>query len=83
MMTFDTPEAIEFYRVTVIAHGAALYLNTGMKPNRAYTPTAMRNALNAVTGSKAKHLRAALHAYVVACDEIGHEVAVTVRQAVK
>lgn len=66
-VVFDTPEAIAFYRATVIASGAALYLNTGMKPNRAYTPTRMRDALNELTGSKAKNLKAALSAYVEAC----------------
>lgn len=60
----DTPEAIALVRATVISHGAALYLNTGMKPNRAYTPTAMRDALNGITGSTAKNLKAALTAYV-------------------
>lgn len=78
---FDTPEAIAYFRATAIAHGAALYLNTGMRPNRAYTPTRMRDALNGITGAKARNLKAALAAYVEGCDEIGHEVAATVRRA--
>lgn len=71
---FDTPEGVAFFRATAIAHGAALYLNTGMKPNRAYTPTRMRDALNELTGSKAKNLKAALTAYVDACAEIGYVI---------
>jgi hypothetical protein len=60
----DTPEAIALVRATIIASGAALYLNTGIKPNRAYTPTRMRDALNDITGAKAKRLVGALAAYV-------------------
>lgn len=80
-ISFDTPEGIALYRLTVIASGAALYLNTGMKPNRSYTPTAMRDALNAVTGSKAKNLKAALTAYVDMADEAG--VPITNSQVLK
>ena len=62
--SFDTPEGIDFYRQTVIASGAALYLSTGLRPNRMYTPTRMRDALNEFSGSKAKNLKTALHDYV-------------------
>lgn len=68
----STPEAIALVRATVIAHGAALYINTGIKPNRAYTPTRMRDALNEMTGSKAKNLKGALTAYVDALAAAGH-----------
>lgn len=73
-ISFDTPEGIEFYRMTVIASAAALYINTGMKANRAYTPTRMRNALNEVTGSKAKNLKEALRAYVAAAEVAGRPI---------
>lgn len=66
-----TPEAIDVVRGVVIASAAALYLNTGMKANRAYTPTAMRKALNGITGVEAKTLRAALIAYVAKCEQVG------------
>lgn len=69
-----TPEAVAFVRATVIASGAALYLNTGLKPNRAYTPTAMRDALNGITGSTARNLKAALVDYVDAAAKAGHPV---------
>lgn len=74
MVTFDTPEGIEFYRVTVIASGAALYINSGLRPNRAYTPTRMRDALNRATGSNAKNLKAALTAYVDKAAEFGQPI---------
>ncbi len=70
----DTPESVALFRMTVIASGAALYINTGMKPNRMYTPTNMRNALNEVTGSKARNLKAALTAYVDVCATFGTPV---------
>jgi hypothetical protein len=73
-MMFDTPESIAFYRMTVIASGAALYINTGIKPNRAYTPTRMRDALNQATGSSAKNLKAALTAYVDKAEEFGRPI---------
>lgn len=73
-LSFDTPEAIAWYRLKVIASGAALYINTGMKPNRAYTPTRMRDALNAATGSKAKNLKAALLAYVEGSEAAGYPI---------
>lgn len=74
MASFDTPEGVEFFRVTVIASGAALYINSGIRPNRAYTPTRMRDALNAVTGSKAKNLKDALTAYVDKAEELGQPI---------
>jgi len=69
--TFTGKQAIDLFRSIVIASGAALYLNTGMKPNRAYTPTRMRNALNELTGSNAKTLKGALTAYVDALEAQG------------
>lgn len=68
------PDAVALVALLTVASGAALYLNTGMKPNRAYTPTAMRDALNRATGSKAKNLKAALTAYVEAMDAAGRPV---------
>ena len=74
MQTFDTPDAIAFYRATAIASAAALYLNTGMRANRAYTPKAMTAALNQISGSKAKSLKPALRDYVLHADKAGHPV---------
>lgn len=62
---FDGPEAVAIYRAAVLESAAAMYLNTGMKPNRAYTPTRMRDALNDDSGSKAKNLKQALRDHVI------------------
>lgn len=71
---FDTPEGIAFYRGTVIASAAALYLNTGMRANRVYTPTRMRDALNEITGGKGKSLKTALTDYVNAAAKTDYPV---------
>lgn len=73
-ISFDTPEAIDWLRLTVVASGAALYINSGIKPNRAYTPTRMRIVLNEATGSNAKTLKKALLAYVEAAEKAGQPV---------
>lgn len=52
-MTF-TGRGVEVYRAKVIAMGLRLYARTGMKPNRAYTPTAMLKAATAITGGRFK-----------------------------
>lgn len=70
--TYDGPDEVALFAITVVAHGAALYLNTGIKPNRAYTPAAMRDTLNRATGSKARNLKAALAAYADALEAAGH-----------
>lgn len=49
-VTFAGADAIEIYRATAIASGLRLYARTGMKPNRAYTSTAMIAAANEITG---------------------------------
>ena len=49
---FIGPDAVAFYRATVIAGGLRLYAKTGMQPNRAYTPTAMMRAAREITGKK-------------------------------
>jgi hypothetical protein len=64
-LTFDGEDAVAIYGAVVLESAAALYLNTGMTPNRAYTPTRMRDSLNAQSGSKAKNLRQALKDHVV------------------
>lgn len=43
-------KAVECYRAYVIASALKLYADTGMKANRAYTPTAMLKAANEITG---------------------------------
>jgi hypothetical protein len=46
--------AIDIYRARVIASSLRLYAKTGMKPNRAYTPTSMLKAASGITGEKYK-----------------------------
>lgn len=83
MATFDTPEGIEYFRMTTIVSGAALYINSGIRPNRHWTPTRMRDALNEFTGSKAKSLKPALLAYVEMAEVLGCPVTMpTVLKAV-
>lgn len=48
-MTF-TGRGVDVFRAKVIASGLRLYAKTGMRPNRAWTPTAMLKAANALTG---------------------------------
>lgn len=51
---FIGPDAVAFYRATVIAGGLRLYAKTGMQPNRAYTPSAMMRVAAEITGKKFK-----------------------------
>lgn len=39
--SFEGRGAVDVYAMAVIASGLRLYAKTGIKPNRAYTPTAM------------------------------------------
>ena len=52
--SFVGPDAVAFYRATVIAGGLRLYAKTGMQPNRAYTPRAMMRVASEITGKKFK-----------------------------
>ena len=50
MPSLNTPAQISLFRAKVILSAIKLYLKTGMKVNRAYTPTNMRNAVSDMTG---------------------------------
>ena len=52
--SFSGQLGMTVYRATVIASGLRLYARTGMKPNRAYTPSAMLRAAEDMTGRKFK-----------------------------
>jgi len=54
MTSFNGPEAVSVYAMTVLASGLRLYAKTGMQPNRAYTPKAMMSAAERYTGRKFK-----------------------------
>jgi hypothetical protein len=49
-IVFEGKAGVDTYRAIALKHGLKLYLNTGMKPNRAWTPTNMLKAAGAITG---------------------------------
>lgn len=51
---FAGPVAVNVYRATAIGAALRLYAKTGLKVNRAYTPTAMLKAANEITGQSFK-----------------------------
>lgn len=53
-MTSFVNGGMDVLRARVVASGLRLYAKTGMKPNRAYTPTAMLRAASEMTGEKYK-----------------------------
>jgi hypothetical protein len=52
--TFVGREAVDVFAMAAIASGLRLYAATGMKPNRAYTPSAMMQAAERYTGQTFK-----------------------------
>ena len=54
MTSFVGAEQVGRYRAVVIKSGLKLYRDTGMRPNRAYTPTAMMRVASEITGKKFK-----------------------------
>lgn len=54
MTSFNGPDAVNVYAMTVLASGLRMYAKTGMRPNRAYTPKAMMAAAERHTGRKFK-----------------------------
>jgi hypothetical protein len=52
--TFAGPDATRLFAATALRGAIQLYLKTGMRANRAYTPTAMRAAASRVTGKPYK-----------------------------
>ncbi len=53
-MSFVGPDAVALYRATVIASALRFYDRTGMKVNRAYTPSAMLRVATEITGKSYK-----------------------------
>lgn len=54
MTTFNGPAGVSVFQALTLARGLRLYAKTGMKPNRAYTPTRMLQTAEAITGLKFK-----------------------------
>jgi len=50
MATTFTGSGVALYRAAAIRTALALYAKTGLKVNRAYTPTAMMRAASSITG---------------------------------
>ena len=51
---FHGREAVEVFRAAAIASVLRLYARTGLKANRAYTPSAMLRVAGEITGRKFK-----------------------------
>lgn len=49
---FDGKDAVALYAATVLASALRLYAKTGMRANRAYSPTVMLQAATRLTGQK-------------------------------
>ena len=54
IQSFTTPHSIEMYRMIVIRTALKLYINTGIKANRMYTPGNMVQAVAQKTGKAYK-----------------------------
>lgn len=50
--SFVGEKAVNIFALMTLKHGIALYAQTGMRPSRAYTPTAMKAAAERATGKK-------------------------------
>lgn len=60
MTMISTQHGIEMYRMTVIHSAIKLYLKTGMKVNRMYTPANMVQAVAQKTGKVYKRGKAGM-----------------------
>lgn len=67
--TFSGPGAVNVYVMAALASGLRLYAKTGMKPNRAWTPTAMMRAAAHHTGMTFKK-----RDYLLAADVLSAKV---------
>lgn len=54
MITFTGPAGVATYQAIALKHGLALYAKAGIKPNRAWTPTAMLRLASHITGQAFK-----------------------------
>ena len=54
MTVFAGEEGVSRYQAVVLKSGLKLYAKTGMKPNRAWTPTRMLRLAEHITGRKFK-----------------------------
>ena len=54
MVTFVGKAGVSTYQAIVLKHGLILYANTGMRPNRAWTPKRMMALAAHITGKTFK-----------------------------
>jgi hypothetical protein len=54
MTTFTGAAGVTTYQALVIRKALELYVKTGIRVNRAYTPTAMLNTASKITGKQFK-----------------------------
>jgi hypothetical protein len=79
MSTVFTGKAgVDTYRAIAIKHGLKLYADTGMKPNRFWTPMAMLKAAGDITGKTFKRGQYAqaiysLEAWIIANGTTGED----------
>lgn len=50
--SFVGPDAVAFFRATVLASGLELYTKHGIRPSRMWTPTTMLKAASEITGKR-------------------------------
>ena len=50
MTTFSGTRGVTTFQAIALKHGLLLYAKTGMKPNRAWTPSAMLKTAGHITG---------------------------------
>jgi hypothetical protein len=77
-IVFQGKSGVDTYRAMALKHGLKLYANTGMKPNRAWTPTNMLRAAGQITGKDYKRGRyveaiADLEAWIAANGTTGRQ----------
>jgi len=53
-IVFEGREGVQTYVALTLRQGLMLYSKTGMRPNRAWTPTAMLRKATEITGKKYK-----------------------------
>ena len=63
--SFVGHDAVELFRAMTLRNALGMYQKTGMKPNRAWTPTAMLNLAGHIGGKKYKR-----RAYQEAIDDL-------------
>lgn len=67
MTSFSGENGVKTFKAIALKNGLKLYARTGMKPNRAWTPSAMLQAAGALTGKVFK--RGQYDAAIAALDE--------------